>query len=77
MQVRSIQFCILEDLKEQARAEGFASMYGDHAAATIIMSKKVVTSFDSYHRKSVPREYLDELFALQLGKLWHTHTATR
>ena len=77
MQVSSIQFCILEDLKEQSSAEGFASMYGYHGAATIIMSKKVVTSFDSYHRKSVPREYLDELFALQLGKLWHTHTATR
>ena len=77
MQVRSIQFCILEDLKEQARAEGFASMYGYHGAATIIMSKKVVTSFDSYHRESAPGEFLDELFALQFGKLWHTHTATR
>jgi hypothetical protein len=77
VQVSSMQFCILEDLKEQARAEGFASMYGYHGAATIIMSKKVVTSFDSYHRESVPKEYLDELFALQFGKLWHTHTATR
>jgi hypothetical protein len=77
VQVSSIQFCILEDLKEQSSAEGFASMYGYHGAATIIMSKKVVTSFDSYHRESVPREFLDELFALQFGKLWHTHTATR
>ena len=52
-------------------------MYGYHGAATIIMSKKVVTSFDSYHRESVPREFLDELFGLQFGKLWHIHTATR
>jgi hypothetical protein len=36
-----------------------------------------VASFDSYHRESAPGEYLDELFALQFGKLWHTHTATR
>lgn len=76
-QLLARKFGVTKNLTEQARADGFSSMYWHYSGASVAVSHEMVTTFDANEIEAASAQRCNRLFARNGRKRGHASTVMR